>query len=107
MSGLKAGVAQLVEHHLAKVRVAGSNPVARSNEIPVRAPFGPDSRRGGGRSSPSRLGLPVRRDVCESVGGHASQLGAVESYLVQLVGAAAIRGEDNEVPVWGPGGALG
>ena len=25
-----AGVAQLVEHHLAKVRVAGSSPVARS-----------------------------------------------------------------------------
>ena len=27
-----AGVAQLVEHHLAKVRVAGSSPVARSDE---------------------------------------------------------------------------
>jgi hypothetical protein len=29
--GSLAGVAQLVEHHLAKVRVAGSNPVARSD----------------------------------------------------------------------------
>lgn len=29
-SGLHADVAQLVEHHLAKVRVAGSNPVVRS-----------------------------------------------------------------------------
>jgi hypothetical protein len=31
-----ADVAQLVEHHLAKVRVAGSNPVVRSNEVPAR-----------------------------------------------------------------------
>jgi hypothetical protein len=29
-----AGVAQLVEHHLAKVRVAGSSPVARSGQTP-------------------------------------------------------------------------
>ena len=29
-----AGVAQLVEHHLAKVRVAGSSPVARSSKTP-------------------------------------------------------------------------
>ena len=28
--GKRADVAQLVEHHLAKVRVAGSNPVVRS-----------------------------------------------------------------------------
>ena len=28
----RADVAQLVEHHLAKVRVAGSNPVVRSEE---------------------------------------------------------------------------
>ena len=28
-----ADVAQLVEHHLAKVRVAGSNPVVRSEEV--------------------------------------------------------------------------
>jgi len=31
-----ADVAQLVEHHLAKVRVAGSNPVVRSKKSPVR-----------------------------------------------------------------------
>ncbi len=30
---LSADVAQLVEHHLAKVRVAGSNPVVRSNVL--------------------------------------------------------------------------
>jgi hypothetical protein len=30
----QADVAQLVEHHLAKVRVAGSNPVVRSKESP-------------------------------------------------------------------------
>ena len=28
-----ADVAQLVEHHLAKVRVAGSNPVVRSTKV--------------------------------------------------------------------------
>jgi hypothetical protein len=28
-------VAQLVEHHLAKVRVAGSNPVVRSERVPA------------------------------------------------------------------------
>ena len=30
-----ADVAQLVEHHLAKVRVAGSNPVVRSEKVSV------------------------------------------------------------------------
>jgi hypothetical protein len=30
---LQADVAQLVEHHLAKVRVAGSNPVVRSKKM--------------------------------------------------------------------------
>ena len=34
-----ADVAQLVEHHLAKVRVAGSNPVVRSNRSPGERPF--------------------------------------------------------------------
>ena len=34
-----ADVAQLVEHHLAKVRVAGSNPVVRSIKLQVRGPF--------------------------------------------------------------------
>ena len=29
-------MAQLVEHHLAKVGVAGSNPVVRSNKVPCR-----------------------------------------------------------------------
>ncbi len=33
----RADVAQLVEHHLAKVRVAGSNPVVRSEALPWRA----------------------------------------------------------------------
>ena len=31
--GKRADVAQLVEHHLAKVRVAGSNPVVRSERV--------------------------------------------------------------------------
>jgi ATP phosphoribosyltransferase len=34
-----ADVAQLVEHNLAKVGVAGSNPVVRSHEIAGQAPF--------------------------------------------------------------------
>ncbi len=34
-----ADVAQLVEHHLAKVRVAGSNPVIRSSEAPCQPGF--------------------------------------------------------------------
>ena len=38
--GARADVAQLVEHHLAKVGVAGSNPVVRSRNQ-VRSPFEP------------------------------------------------------------------
>ena len=34
--GKYADVAQLVEHHLAKVRVAGSNPVVRSEKVSTR-----------------------------------------------------------------------
>ena len=46
-------MAQLVEHHLAKVRVAGSNPVVRSGEsrpVPMGAVFpgGVAERRGNG-----------------------------------------------------------
>ncbi len=37
--GDNADVAQLVEHNLAKVGVAGSNPVVRSREIAGQAPF--------------------------------------------------------------------
>ena len=33
MQTVHADVAQLVEHHLAKVRVAGSNPVVRSERV--------------------------------------------------------------------------
>jgi hypothetical protein len=54
-----ADVAQLVAHHLAKVRVAGSNPVVRS-EVPEAV-----SRADGplGSSVPARL--PVGRPVAE------------------------------------------
>jgi hypothetical protein len=41
-----ADVAQLVEHHLAKVRVAGSSPVVRS-EVPIGFPYGPRPWRSG------------------------------------------------------------
>ena len=45
-----ADVAQLVEHHLAKVRVAGSNPVVRSEKIVYGRLFagGVAERRGNG-----------------------------------------------------------
>ena len=33
-------MAQLVEHHLAKVRVAGSNPVVRSERVSPKPPWG-------------------------------------------------------------------
>ena len=51
-----ADVAQLVEHHLAKVRVAGSNPVVRSEpralvERPAPACGGVAERRGNGLQS--------------------------------------------------------
>ncbi len=36
----RADVAQFVEHHLAKVRVAGSNPVVRSKFLVVTRPGG-------------------------------------------------------------------
>ena len=36
---INARVAQLVEHDLAKVGVAGSNPVSRSTRIPLRRDF--------------------------------------------------------------------
>ena len=51
-----ADVAQLVEHHLAKVRVAGSNPVVRSMEGPVpRGRSSPD-----GQGPTGQLSLPSR-----------------------------------------------
>jgi len=44
-----ADVAQLVEHHLAKVRVAGSNPVVRSERVSAdRSNGGVAERRGNG-----------------------------------------------------------
>jgi hypothetical protein len=36
---LPAGVAQLVEHQLPKLRVAGSNPVPRSQKAPEKRGF--------------------------------------------------------------------
>ena len=61
-----ADVAQLVEHHLAKVRVAGSNPVVRSEGPYALAAEWP-SGLGKGLQSPvhgfdSRLRLPDNAD---------------------------------------------
>ena len=53
---LGAGIAQLVERNLAKVEVAGSNPVSRSNAsvIHKRMSFRPYDERG----SPATQGFP-------------------------------------------------
>ena len=54
-----ADVAQLVEHHLAKVRVAGSNPVVRSKEIPGQVAIvanQPDPRRASHSVGNTRFG---------------------------------------------------
>jgi hypothetical protein len=42
----RADVAQLVEHHLAKVRVAGSNPVVRSEATSLTVDFAVEWPRG-------------------------------------------------------------
>ena len=53
--GFQADVAQLVEHHLAKVRVAGSNPVVRSKKVLVRGlEMGPAPAQ----DPPQRAGVP-------------------------------------------------
>src|SRR4051794_37834477 len=44
--GRRADVAQLVEHHLAKVRVAGSNPVVRSDVLEAHRPHSVEWPRG-------------------------------------------------------------
>jgi len=41
-----AGVAQLVEHYLAKVNVVGSNPIARSNFLKEETIMGDDGKSG-------------------------------------------------------------
>src|SRR5256885_14331520 len=59
----RAGVAQLVEHQLPKLRVAGSNPVARSSKtsdyrafpMAVGVVYPPAAARGPGHGGPDRL----------------------------------------------------
>jgi hypothetical protein len=79
----------VVEHHLAKVRVAGSNPVIRSEELTLGDPGGVAERRGKGLQIPvhgfkSRLHLVSAKSrneyiVSESNGTSVSQrsIGAV------------------------------
>ena len=62
-----ADVAQLVERNLAKVEVAGSNPVVRSEEVRLELCGGVAERRGNGLQSrlhgfESRLHLETRVD---------------------------------------------
>ncbi len=60
MATRNADVAQLVEHHLAKVRVAGSNPVVRSKKMA--------SDQGNWLSRPGdgMSGLPIMPITCPS-----------------------------------------
>jgi hypothetical protein len=53
-------VAQLVEHHLAKVRVAGSNPVVRSERVSP-SPCGEQVPRWSGREARQRTANPCTR----------------------------------------------
>ena len=73
--GPYADVAQLVEHHLAKVRVAGSNPVVRSNEeslIPLDRPCYVRNRMvgsdGGGAQPHAGMGSKPSRRVASGGG---------------------------------------
>ena len=66
MSDLHADVAQLVEHHLAKVRVAGSNPVVRSEVPGAVSPVFMTLRGQGPCGSAGTLAGPLeRRPVAE------------------------------------------
>ena len=72
-----ADVAQLVAHHLAKVRVAGSNPVVRSQGVRTRTHGGVAERRGNGLQSRVH-GFKSRRHLVRStawaIGAGASAL---------------------------------
>ena len=57
---VRADVAQLVEHHLAKVRVAGSNPVVRSEKV-SQFDIETGSRRWSGREARQRTANPCTR----------------------------------------------
>ncbi len=61
-----ADVAQLVEHNLAKVGVAGSNPVVRSNEVQVS----PGKRRGCIASRPGLYPICTPRVAEQRVAEH-------------------------------------
>jgi|RhiMethySRZTD1v2_1073278.scaffolds.fasta_scaffold80755_2 hypothetical protein len=71
----RAGIAQLVEHHLAKVDVAGSNPVSRS--IPLFRSMDP-------AASPSG-----KATVCKTV-IPSSNLGAASILLPSAMALAAL-----------------
>src|SRR6266511_2661668 len=68
-----ADVAQLVEHHLAKVRVAGSNPVVRSERVSR-----PESLWWSGREARQRPAKPCTRVQIPSPPRHSPRaIGAV------------------------------
>jgi hypothetical protein len=90
-----ADVAQLVEHHLAKVGVAGSNPVVRSHEVRVfHAPTASSVRSSPEFASGDALlgGVPletIRQLDRSAQGGHVAAGNLVGCHAEALVHHAA------------------
>src|SRR5206468_12822575 len=92
-----ADVAQLVAHHLAKVRVAGSNPVVRS-EAPLSAPRGCrtctaawPSGLGKGLQSPVR-GFDSRRRLARTTIANAMHIRAISSVGEHYLDTVGVTG---------------
>ena len=106
-------MAQLVEHHLAKVRVAGSNPVVRS-EGPIEASLGGVAeRRGNGLQSrvhgfKSRLHLDSSRHTSgttRAIGAAVARFPDTEEVTGSIPVSPTTRRQQRPVPSPG-GGAL-
>ncbi len=78
---MHADVAQLVEHHLAKVGVAGSSPVVRSRSEAVSRVQGSSSGDTLGDTSKSEQGRPPVVGEAHSTLGHLSQ--SVDANIVK------------------------
>ena len=76
----------MVEHHLAKVRVAGSNPVVRSERVPYPSSGGLAERRGNG--------LQIRLHGFKS--RTHLELRQLKSNTARAIGAAVARFPDTE-----------
>src|SRR6266567_4186438 len=88
--GCDADVAQLVEHHLAKVRVAGSNPVVRSegSVCPCGMPFAAEWPSGLGKGLQSPVhGFDSRLRLYDS----SERQAARSAQTVPLTGSSSRR----------------